>query len=266
MTAASPRWEPAPSRFVLPRSEAHVWRAGLEPDPVAADRLVEILSADERERADRFTRTPYRQRFILGRGMLRCLLGRYLDRDPARIQFSYGPHGKPALAGAAVGDLVFNVTHSRELALFALVRGRQVGIDLEFLREGVACERIAARFFSGAEVAALAGVPAALRSRAFFNCWTRKEAYLKARGEGILTGLDSFTVSLSPGEPAALLRSDRGAEETARWQLVALGPAPRYVGALCVERDGWSARYFDWPEGGGDPPEAGPGGSHGMAG
>ena len=256
MTAPGPRWESPPNRFVLPRTEAHVWRAGLAPDTERAARFLPSLSADERERAERFARAPDRERFILGRGALRSLLGRYLDRDPKQIEFSYGRYGKPALAGSAAGALVFNVSHSRDLALFVLVRGRQVGIDLEFLREGVACQRIAARFFSRAEAADLAGVPAADETRAFFNCWTRKEAYLKARGEGILADLDNFTVSLRPEEPAALRHSDRGAGEAARWQLAALDPGPGYVGALCVEGSGWTAGYFDWPAAARDLPGA----------
>ena len=244
MTTPGALWESAPDGLALPPTEAHVWRAGLVRDAECVARLAGSLSAEERERSERFRRTADRERFIVGRGVLRSLLGAYLDQAPERVEFSYGRHGKPALAAGAPA---FNLSHSRDLALFALVRGSQVGIDLEYLREGVACQRIAERFFSRAEVADLASVPAPLLTRAFFNCWTRKEAYLKARGEGIRADLDSFTVTLRPEAPAALLSSDRGPEETARWQLHVVDPGPGYVGALCVQGDAWTVRCFDWP-------------------
>jgi 4'-phosphopantetheinyl transferase len=179
--------------------------------------------------------------------MLRLLLGRYLEAAPEQLEFSYGPHGKPALAGLyGRSGLRFNLSHSNWLALCAVARQREVGVDVEYMERPVHHEQIARRFFSPEEVEALKRLPPEKRKEGFFNAWTRKEAYLKALGQGITAGLDSFSVSLGPGQEAALLKSSEGTAEVGRWQLQALSPAPGYAAALCAEGRDWRLRCFHW--------------------
>ncbi len=142
----------------------------------------------------------------------------------------------------------FNISHSRGVALYAVTCGREVGIDLEYMRSDLEVEQIAGRFFSRREIATLHALPAALRRYAFFLCWTRKEAYIKARGEGLSLALDQFDVSLIPGEPAALLGTRPDADEALRWSLLELTPGPpEYASALAVEGVGWSLALWQWP-------------------
>ena len=142
----------------------------------------------------------------------------------------------------------FNLSHSHGVALYAVTRGREVGIDLEYIRSDLEVEQIAERFFSRREIATLRALPIDLRTDAFFLCWTRKETYLKARGEGLSLPLDQFDVSLIPGEPAALLSTHRGSHEALRWSLQELTPAPGYVAALGVEGHGWDLACRQWPD------------------
>jgi 4'-phosphopantetheinyl transferase len=161
------------------------------------------------------------------------------------LQFDYGARGKPALATqySATG-VRFNISRSSGLVLCVVARGREVGVDLEQIRPAIAREGIPERFFSPREVAALRALPVDAQPEAFFSCWTRKEAYVKARGEGLALHLDSFDVSLVPGEPAALLRTAGDAREASRWSLHALAPGRGYVAALALE--GWPRRLTCW--------------------
>lgn len=230
--------------LALPPDAVHVWRI----DPAAtapAAELLPALEAEERQRADRFHFARDRDRFIVTRGMLRRILARYLIAAPEAVRFRYGSHGKPTLAPDQNGtDLRFNLSHTEGLALLAVARAREVGIDVERVRPGFASEEIAERFFAPAEVRALRALPRDRQDDAFFACWTRKEAYVKARGEGLSIPLDQFTVSLAPDEPAALLRVATDAAETARWSLHDLAVGPDYRAALLVEGSG--ARISWW--------------------
>jgi 4'-phosphopantetheinyl transferase len=208
--------------------------------------LSALLNPEESERAARFHFEKDRAHFIVARGVLRTLLGLYLGSRPAELGFAYSPFGKPSLAReTGVHPVRFNVSHSGALALYVFTRGREVGIDVEHARADFAGDDIATRFFSAREVAALRAVAPALRTEAFFNCWTRKEAYIKAIGEGLSHPLDTFAVTLAPGEPAALLHS-ADASESSRWTLRELNPAPGYAAALAVEGRGWKLRCYDW--------------------
>ena len=236
-------WSCPPDRPVLAAGEVHVWRATLEMDPATLDRLRQTLAPEERTRAERFQFPKDRAHFVAARGALRDILSRYLHRDPASLQFSYGPSGKPALAcGAAAQEVRFNLSHSRELALYGVTRGGEIGIDVEHIAPEDARERIAERFFSPREVASLRSLPAYLQPQAFFNCWTRKEAYVKARGDGLRIPLESFDVSLIPGTPAALLR---GVEP--HWSLRELLAAPGYAAAVVADGHDWPLRLWQWP-------------------
>ncbi|HEY1402610.1 MAG TPA: 4'-phosphopantetheinyl transferase superfamily protein [Pyrinomonadaceae bacterium] len=236
-TTTQDEWlSPPGSHLLLETGEVHVWRAHLheEPEQLAVSRS--ILAPDEREKADRFYFERDRVRFIVARSALRRILSRYLNISPAHIVFSYNQYGKPDLSAAA-GEprLRFNVSHSHERALYAIARGGEVGVDIEFVREDFASLEIAERFFSPREIEMLRRLPEQLRTGAFFNCWTRKEAYIKALGEGLSHPLDKFAVSLAPGEPAALLSHDDHPLEPARWSWVELLSGEGYAAALAFE-------------------------------
>jgi phosphopantetheinyl transferase len=160
-----------------------------------------ILNPEETARADRFFMDVHRNRFIAGRALLRDLLAGYLGQPPEAIRFVYNEWGKPALApGFAARDLRFNLSHSQDLAMYAFVLERDVGVDLEMIRAEVANERVAENFFSPSEVATLRALPLEHQAEGFFNCWTRKEAYVKVRGQGLSIELKSFDISLIPGQ------------------------------------------------------------------
>src|SRR5207249_8265351 len=147
-----------------------------------------------------------RDRFIVGRAVLRLILAGYVHELPRRLRFDYGPHGKPALAHDGKPHAThFNVSHSQGLAVYAITRGKEIGIDIEYVCPARSIDAVAETAFSPWELAALQSLPPDRRQIAFFTCWTRKEAYLKARGEGLSLPLEQFDVSLAPGEPAALL-------------------------------------------------------------
>ncbi len=170
------------------------------------------------------------------------LLGRYLDAAPERLEFRYGPQGKPSLPEDR--SLRFNLAHSHDLALLAVTEGREVGIDLEGLRPLADAEQIIARFFSPRERAEFLALPAPERLVAFFRGWTRKEAYIKARGLGFAMPLDAFDVALAPGVASRLLRVESSPDEPGRWSFRDLAPGPGFLAAMAVEGTGWRLRCF----------------------
>ena len=247
MTISDQAWCRPPAELPWPHDEVHVWRATLAWRAAAADRLKQCLSADERDRMERFRLEKDRRRYLIGRGLLRSLLGRYLDVVPQDLRFETTAAGKPHLA---VGErqLQFNLAHSGEYVLIAIANGRAVGIDVEEIRNDFEAEEIAARFFSPSEQRDLGTFAGRVKIEAFYNCWTRKEAYVKARGEGLSLPLDQFDVSLRPGEPARLIATRPDSAEARRWQLIALDVADGYRAALVVEGQGWTLRSWDCPE------------------
>lgn len=236
--------------IVLAENEVHVWQAGLDLPTELVQTLEHTLTPEELARADHFRLTEARARFVVTRGVLRDILGRYLGQGPEQVRLGYGPVGKPMLAeGMEEHRLEFNLAHSGGLALFALARHRRVGVDVELIRPNVAHNRLAARFFAPLEQAQLRALPAEAQLAAFFACWTRKEAFVKARGEGLALGLARFAVSVAPGLPATLLHTEFDPDEAGRWSLLELTPAPGYAAALAVEGHGWQLIHRHWPEG-----------------
>lgn len=220
----------------LPPGEIHVWSVRLDPPAERVESLGRSLAPDEWERANRFRFDRHRRQYVVGRGALRTLLAAYLQTRPELVRFGYGDRGKPFLAGPFAGsDLRFNLTNSDELALVGFVRGIEIGVDVEFLKPMPDCEQIAERFFSESERIVLRGLPAHQKEEAFFNCWTRKEAYLKAVGTGLAAPLDSFDVTLAPGEPPRMLTLEGDAARAARWHFRHFRPAEQYIGALAIE-------------------------------
>ena len=239
---------PMAAETALPEREIHVWAIPLDPAPEVVEQLARSLAADERERAQRFRFDRHRRRYQVGRGVLRELLGAHLGLPPGEVVFSYGPRGKPFLGGpAAASGLSFNLSNSHELALVGLLRGPEIGVDVELLKPMPDLEQIAERFFSASEREALRRLPAGQKREGFFNCWTRKEAYLKAVGEGLAAPLDSFDVTLIPGEPPRMLTLKGDAERASRWSYRCFRPATDYIGALAIEGiDGFASAGGAW--------------------
>lgn len=242
------QWQPTAQPPPLTAEEVHVWRIALEVGDSLLTRWREILAADERRRAERFHFEKDCRHFIAGRGALRVLLAGYLGWRPEDIRFAYSNYGKPLLAPETNGsDLRFNLTHSHGLALLAVTRGRDIGVDVERLRDMERDgEPLAERFFSPRESAVLRSLPAELRREAFFLCWTRKEAYIKAKGQGLSLPLDQFDVTLHPDEPAALLATQYDPDDARRWSMQNLLPEEGYVGALVGEGHSWRLWCGDW--------------------
>ena len=235
----------------VPPGEIHLWSAPLDLAEPIVHALAEVLAADERHRAARFVFPRDRGRFVAGRGFLRHLLGAYLGEDPSELRIEQAPGGKPALA-AGHRDLRFNLSHAEGLAVCALVEGEDVGADVEKRRPLADALLIAQSFFSPSENEELCGLPEWGRLHAFWDCWTRKEAFLKATGEGLGRPLDSFDVSLRPGEAARLRRVQDDPEGPSRWSLLTLEPEPGYVAAVAVRGSGWQLRSAraSWENGG----------------
>jgi 4'-phosphopantetheinyl transferase len=232
--------------FSLTGTDLHVWEANLDAPAAKVLRLRSLLSPDEVRRADRFRFERDRSRYTIGRGLLRELLGRYLAAAPETIRFRYGDHDKPLLDGA---ELWFNLSHSGTLALYAVTRVAEVGIDVELEDDSFAQERIAERFFSPAEVANLRAFPSNQQGLAFMRCWTRKEAFIKARGDGLSLPLDSFDVSLGGGSSAALLRTAWSRQEPRSWFLQDISDRERgYVAAVAIRSEGSCVAKRRWPK------------------
>ena len=238
--------EPPPS--LLPGT-VHVWRIAL--DDADAHRVVgPLLSADERERAQRFHRPEHRRRFTVAHGWKRRLLAAYVGQSPDALRFECGPHGKPALVGVDAHNVHFNLSHSGGLALVAVRPGGPVGVDIECWNRAREHFRLAQRAFSAGERAALealAGDADAVVA-AFYDAWSRKEAYLKATGHGVTRGLHHFDVTLAPQEPARLVADRRDDQALERWRMVALTPAPDFSGALVAAAPFDELLLFDRPE------------------
>ena len=236
-----------PTSLALRPDEVHVWWISLDLSAPRLDALDGILSPDERVRADRFHFRRDRDRFVAGRATLREILGGYLERDPVSLAFSLGPWGKPALSVRSDSeDLDFNLAHSAGLGVLAVTRGRAIGVDVEAVRRDFELEEIAERFFSSSEVAVFRGLPPEQRAEAFFACWTRKEAYIKARGEGLSIPLGRFSVAFAPGKTPALLECELDSGEVRRWRFEDLRPGAGFAGALAVEGSGWSLHCSEW--------------------
>lgn len=228
-------FQPPPDLIILPPGEVHVWKISAGADHQETARPADLLSPDEKERAGRFHFEKDRRVFIMGRGVLRTLLGRYAGVEPGSIRFIYDGHGKPALPAAGNAESpAFSVSHSGAEILLAFGRGFPVGIDVERIRDGLDVEDLARRYFSPVEAAQYLSLPEEERIEAFFSCWARKEAFLKARGEGLSFGLDRFEVTLRPGEPARLVKIVGDEAEAKEWSLHDIPVGPGFKAALAA--------------------------------
>jgi len=232
-------WTLPPEHPARDHRQVHVWRTALDLPASCVQALAGMLERGELERAQRFSTSEDRWRYIVARAVLRAILARYLDCQPDRVRFSRGPFGKPMVAGESVSrGLRFNVSHAHKLALYAVSRDREVGVDLEHIRANLATRSVAERLFSARARAFLSSLPPGQFAEGFFTCWTRQEAYLKARGCGL--GCDGYE------EP----------EEGSGWLVADLRPGPGYIGALAVEGEHYQLHCWDWAQAPGFPGEA----------
>jgi 4'-phosphopantetheinyl transferase len=242
-------WESPPLHLVMPDGTVHVWRASLDSPLRHVERLTRILSDAEHTRAGQFCFERDRNRFIARRGLLRMILGRYLAIPPDRLQVHSGVNGKPALAAFQAGGIDFSVSHSHGLALYAVTRGRRIGIDIERIRAVPDSYRMAGRVLSPREYAVFRILPREHWQTAFFYAWTRKEAYSKACGRGLSCPFDHLDVSLTPFEPSRPLSLQGQPDVESGWSLQGLTAAPGYAAALAYEAGGeLPVSCWQWPE------------------
>ncbi|HEX8495518.1 MAG TPA: 4'-phosphopantetheinyl transferase superfamily protein [Pyrinomonadaceae bacterium] len=247
MNSNASLWYPAPERFTLDGDEVHVWNAALDQSPTVVGTLFSTLTPDEQDRAAKYYFRKDCDRYIVARGVLRTIISAYLNTKPEQLRFRYSSFGKPALiSDSGSEELRFNVAHSGGRALYAFSRKHELGIDIERLREDFDYLEIAEHYFSQHEISVLRALPREAQAQGFFNCWTRKEAYLKAHGAGLSFPLDSFDVSLVPGERARLLSVKDDSQAAARWSLQEINVDCGYVAALAVEGADWRLKCWQW--------------------
>jgi 4'-phosphopantetheinyl transferase len=237
-------WKIPPSALVLLDQEVHVWQASLDQLPPTISRLAELLSEDERARAERFHFARDRDHFIVGRGVLRIVLGRYLGISPEQIRFQYGDHGKPGLPENT--PLRFNLAHSNDLILIAVTLRHEIGVDLEYLHLMPEADGIASRFFTKAENKVLHNLPESQKLEGFFVQWVCKEAYLKAIGDGLAKPLDAFEILSTLRRPQGLLKVIDDPNESKRWFFQVFRPTDGYISAIAVERKDLKSVYWQW--------------------
>ena len=230
---------------VLPGDEVHVWVADLDDRHDDLGRCEKLLAPEELARASRFRKPLDRRRYTVGRALLRGLLAGYLGTDAGAIRFDYNRYGRPFVVRPESGSkLCFNLSHTGPLALYAASADHVLGIDVERVRHDMDHLALGEHFFAPAERAALRSVPPGSRADAFFNCWTRKEAFVKAHGMGLSLDLTSFEVTLEPGAPAKLISAPEGIEEVRRWHFETFVPRRGHIAALAVRGRDWSLRHL----------------------
>jgi 4'-phosphopantetheinyl transferase len=240
-------WRPQRQADQLRLSEVHLWNVSLDTFSEKSGYFRSTLSADEKERADRFLKNEDRERYTITRGALRSLLGAYLAIEPREVEFAYNTLGKPSLVGmGSQVALNFSVSHSGAQALLGFARGRRIGVDLERLSADADVLELAERYFSSNEFETLRLLTAEMQHEAFYCGWTRKEAYLKARGEGIVFGLERVEVSLVPGERTIIKKVSDDPNVSENWILEHLLPAPNYIAAVAAEGHDLTFRFFRW--------------------
>lgn len=224
---------------------AQVWYCTFSKNEPLLPSFKNLLSADEVNRASRFKFQKDRNSFIITRGVLRTLLGSYLEITPSEIRLEYTSYGKPYLFDSA---LKFNVSHSGDMAVFAFVLDTEVGVDIERVKNDFDVMELARNFFSKEEIAAMEKIPEAQLTRAFYRCWTRKESFIKAEGSGLSFPLDKFAVSLDHDHQASLIQTQWDFKEKENWSLYSFLPQQEYIGALAIRDNLKGIEYKNWDE------------------
>jgi 4'-phosphopantetheinyl transferase len=242
-------WKTPTTDFSLSKKDIHLWRADLSLPDRSIQQLNQILSTDERIRAERFHFEKDRKKFIIGVGILRTIMGCYIGVEPSELRFCYGKHGKPGLSDAFGNKKIhFNMSHSEDLALYGFTRDHEIGVDIELIRDIPEMDKIAEQFFSKKENDVFRSLPDSKKKEVFFNCWTRKEAFIKAIGDGLYQPLDKFDVALIPGEPARLLRIGGDSKTASRWFIQGLRPAPGFTAAFAIQGHDWRLHFWQWSD------------------
>ena len=231
---SSREWQHSINLPTLDKDRVHLWRARLDLNDSEVDRLASVLSSDEVARANRFRFARHRRRFIVARGILRQLLGNYLNIEPKDLQFDYGDRGKPLLKSNQSESLQFNLSHSHEYALYGFTYHHLIGVDLEFLRESD-CMKIARRFFSDEEYELLIRANEDARAKLFFQLWTAKEAYLKAIGTGLADSLADVNLAIDEVLSPRLLAIKGDKLAAAKWSLYSCIPATGYIASIAIK-------------------------------
>ncbi|MGQ9872381.1 MAG: 4'-phosphopantetheinyl transferase family protein [Leptodesmis sp.] len=246
-------WQPSSIAALPPAGTVHVWRASLIQPPAIAQQLAQSLSLDEQAKVERFRFVQHQQRSLISRGLLRSLLGRYLETDPATLKFDYEAHGKPVLSRSpGWPNVQFNLAHSQDLVVYAIAVNFPVGIDVEYQRTMADRMEIVQRFFSTSEQQALNKLSGEVQKTAFFDYWTGKEAVLKATGQG-LAGLSSVEISLP--DCSVHLQGDLAQRyPTQSWQIRLFEPEENYSGAIAIPRPEAEFLFFEWQKGSSDRP------------
>lgn len=236
-------WQPPPATIALSLAELHLWRVNLHRSPTELKILQRFLSSDEIDRAERFRQPHQQQRFIAGRGILRSLLGRYLACDPAQLDFQYGSHGKPYLAHT---ELQFNLAHSQDWGVYAMVRSQQIGVDLEQIRPIDALDRLLARFFTDQERTRILALPLEQQPAAFVKLWTAREAILKATGKGLAGISQTQMTDRTVWDGTAIVSGAEPGTEPTQWQYFYFIPWDGYWGAVAVQAGIDRQMAWDW--------------------
>ncbi len=222
---------PPGKKLELSPNNVHIWSTNLKLLPSQIEKLSTILSSDEIDRAQKFHFEKDKNRFIIARGTLRKILSRYLKIEPKKLQFTYSERGKPYLANTSI---LFNLSHSQDLALYAITKVNLIGIDVEHIRPIKEAKNLAKRFFSAQEYNLLSQLPPQQQQETFFKLWTCKEAYLKATGDGLAGSLEKVEISLNPEKPIQFFSINRDIKEASRWYLDQFIPEPNYIAAVAV--------------------------------
>ncbi len=238
-------WKPHPGPYIVAPEQVDLWLARLDTFGDVERRYMSLLSLDELERASSFRFDSHRDAFCIGRGLLRLILARYLSVAPQKIYLQYSAYGRPALGGKEAGVLEFNLAHSGEWVLYAISLPRRIGVDIERVQTRDDLMQLAQSFFASEEIQSLLALPAEQRASAFYACWTRKEAFIKALGKGLSYPLDGFCVSVAPGETARLLAVRDGLEIASNWSLFDIPFGPDYRAALALDGPVRKINYWD---------------------
>ena len=235
-------WKKPDNQMELASDQTHVWLISLELKSDRIRTLKSFLSNDELARAERFYFDKHRNHYIAARGQMRKILNKYLKIENEKLIFSYNEFGKPFLKNEL---LQFNLSHSHELALLAINLQHELGVDIEWMHRKTNLLQIGERFFSANEFAVLKSLPVDQQRQGFFNCWTRKESYIKARGKGLGIPLSQFEVSLRPDETAVLESTWHDPEAVKKWTLYAIDPHPDYAAALSINTSQTQLIFWD---------------------
>lgn len=240
-------WPASPQKPLLAHDEIHLWVANLDLPDIEIGNFFNTLSIDEAERAKRFVHEKDRKHFIVGRGILRNILGKYQNINPDKLIFSYAEKGKPELIVAQNNqNLQFNISHSNGIALFAITIIGDVGVDLEYCKQRIDTLSIAKRFFAQEEVAELMKLPKDQQIKGFYNIWTCKEAFIKALGAGLFQQLDQFVVNVVIDSPAQLLSWQDNPTEVKEWSLFNLDLIPEFAAAIAIKSKHVKLQKWCW--------------------